>query len=542
MSNTVFRLATPGNEPILEYRPGTPETLSLQSRIDSLSAETIEIPCIIGGREVTTGELIEVRLPHDHSKVIARYHSATPAVIAEALVAAREAWQEWSETTPEVRTAIFQRAADLLAGPWRDTVNASTMLCQSKTAYQAEIDATCELADFWRWNGYYALNDIYSSQPQSAPGEWNTLDYRPLEGFVYAVTPFNFTSIAGNLPAAPAQMGNVAIWKPSHATVYSNYFVFRVLEEAGVPPGVIQFLPGPAAEITGQLLADPGFAGLHFTGSTSVFQGLWREIAERLPNYRSYPRIVGETGGKDFIFVHQSADPQATAVAAVRGAYEYQGQKCSAASRMYVPRSLWGDLRDRIVEMMRTIPMGDPRDFSNFVAAVIHERAFEEITGYIESAKSDPGAEVIQGGNSNRERGWFIQPTLIECTDPKYRTMKEEIFGPVLSVYVYDDDTQDDALTLCDETSPYALTGAVFARDRLAAEKISRRLRHAAGNFYLNDKPTGAVVGHQPFGGARASGTDDKAGSPLNLLRWVAPRTVKENFLPPTDYRYPHMG
>jgi len=541
-NDSVPRLDPPRNEPVREYRPGQADTLSLQARIDSLAGRPIEIPCVVGGREAATGDLHEIRAPHDHSILLARYHAATPAVVAEALEASRAAWREWSETPPDVRVAIFLRAADLLTGPWRDTINAATMLGQSKTCYQAEIDAACELADFWRFNAWFLLHDILPMQPSSPPGTWNRFDFRPLEGFVYAITPFNFTSIGGNLPCSPAVMGNSVIWKPSHAAVYSNFFVWKVLEAAGLPPGVIQFLPGPARKITEQLLADRDFAGLHFTGSTAVFQTLWGQIAAALPRLRGYPRIVGETGGKDFIFVHPSADPQATAVAAVRGSFEYQGQKCSASSRMYVPKSMWGDLRERIVEMMRTIPMGDPRDFSNFVAAVIHEQAFDEISGFIEGAKRDPGADVIQGGGADRERGWFIEPTLIECRDPRYRTMQEEIFGPVLSVFVYEDEALDATLELCDTTSPYALTGAVFARDRVAAEMVSKRLRHAAGNFYINDKPTGAVVGQQPFGGARASGTDDKAGSPLNLLRWVAPRAIKENFLPPTDYRYPHMG
>ena len=542
MVNTTFRLAPPGNEPIRDYRPGSPETLSLQARIDSLAGETTEIPCIVGGKEVRTGKLEEVRSPHDHSKVLARYHAATPEVIAASIQSSNEAWKEWSETPISTRVAIFERAAELLAGPWRDTVNASTMLGQSKTCFQAEIDAACELIDFWRFNNHFALNQIYPDQPISPRGTWNSVDYRPLEGFVYAVTPFNFTSIAANLPGAPVLMGNTSIWKPSNSAVYSNYFLMKLYEEAGLPPGVIQFVPGPAKEITAQLLGDANFGGLHFTGSTAVFQGLWKEIAARLPEYRSYPRIVGETGGKDFIFVHPSADPQSVAVAAVRGAFEYQGQKCSAASRMYIPRSLWGDVRDRTVAMMKTISMGDPRDFSHFMAAVIHEQSFEKITSFIDRARNESGAEIVQGGGANRETGWFIEPTLIECSDPKFPTMEVELFGPVLSTYVYEDEKLDETLALCDSTSPYALTGAVFSGDRLEADRMAKALRHAAGNFYINDKPTGAVVGQQPFGGARASGTDDKAGSPLNLLRWVAPRTVKENFHPPIDYRYPHMG
>ena len=542
MVNTTFHLPAPGNEPVREYRPGTPETQSLQACIDSLASEVHEIPCIVGGEEITTGNIEEVRSPHDHQKVLARYHAATPEVIARAIENSQDAWREWSETPVETRIAIFERAAELLTGKWRDTVNASTMLGQSKTCFQAEIDAACELIDFWRFNNHFALNQIQVDQPISPRGMWNSVDYRPLEGFVYAVTPFNFTSIAANLPGAPALMGNVAIWKPSHSAVFSNYYLMKVYEEAGLPPGVIQFVPGPAREVTAQLLNDTNFAGLHFTGSTQVFQGLWKEISERLPSYRSYPRIVGETGGKDFIFVHPSANPQAVAVAAVRGAYEYQGQKCSAASRMYMPRSMWNDVRDRMVAMIDTIRMGDPRDFSNFMAAVIHEQSFEKITSYIDRAKNESGAEIVAGGGSNRETGWFIEPTLIECSDPKFSTMEVELFGPVLSTYVYDDANLEETLELCDSTSPYALTGAVFADDRVAADHMAKKLRHAAGNFYINDKPTGAVVGQQPFGGARASGTDDKAGSALNLLRWVAPRTVKENFAPPTDYRYPHMG
>ena len=542
MVNTSFRLQPPSNEPVREYRPDTSETHSLASEIKSLMQGSTEIPCIIGGKEVTTGNLHEIRCPHDHSTLLGTYHAATPEMIEGAIHSALEAWKSWSETPAEVRVSIFERAAELLAGPWRNTVNAATMLGQSKTCFQAEIDAACELIDFWRFNNHFALNQIYPDQPLSAPGTWNSVDYRPLEGFVYAVTPFNFTSIAGNLPSSPVLMGNVAIWKPSHSAVYSNYFLMKILEAAGLPPGVIQFVPGPSQEITERCLASEHFSGLHFTGSTAVFQSLWKGIAEQLSGYRNYPRIVGETGGKDFIFAHPSSDPQAVAVAAVRGAFEYQGQKCSAASRMYIARSQWDDIRDRIRNMMQTIKMGDPSDFSNFMCAVIHEQSFKKIGGAIDEAKSSTSANIIAGGEASREKGWFIEPTLIECTDPRFRTMEEELFGPVLSAYVYEDSELDATLTLCDTTSPYALTGAVFAEDRVEADRVATRLRHAAGNFYINDKPTGAVVGQQPFGGARASGTDDKAGSPLNLLRWVAARTVKETFLPPTDYRYPHMG
>ncbi|MGA1780738.1 MAG: L-glutamate gamma-semialdehyde dehydrogenase, partial [Planctomycetota bacterium] len=448
----------------------------------------------------------------------------------------------WADMAWEHRASVLLKSAALLQGAWRDRLNASTMLNQSKTCFQAEIDAACELIDFWKFNNHFALNEIHPTQPISPPGVWNSVDYRPLEGFVYAVTPFNFTSIAGNLPGAPALMGNVSIWKPSDSAVLSNHHVMKLLEEAGLPPGVIQFVPGPAEEVTTQLLAQPDFAGLHFTGSTAVFRELWRRIAEGLPHYRSYPRIVGETGGKDFIFVHPSADPTVVAVAALRGAFEYQGQKCSAASRMYVPRSLWPEIRDQLVARMESLRMGDPRDFGNFMAAVIHEQSFERITAAIGEARASSAAEVVQGGGADRETGWFVEPTLIECTDPRFTTMEVELFGPVLSTFVYDDEDIDATLALCDGTSPYALTGAIFSSDRVEADRLAKTLRHAAGNFYVNDKPTGAVVGQQPFGGGRASGTDDKAGSALNLLRWVAPRTIKETFLPPSDHRYPHMG
>ncbi len=540
MRNTILRLDEPKNEPVRTYAPGDPGRDSLAQRVAEMSGAAVEIPCIVGGREVFTGKVHEDTAPHDHGNVLCRWHGATPEVVRDALKSAREAWREWSQTPYDVRLAIFLKAADLLAGPWRDTVNAATMLGQSKTCYQAEIDAACELVDFWRINAWLAHSKIYTEQPMSPPGQWNQVDHRPLEGFVYAVTPFNFTSIGGNLPTAPAIMGNVALWKPSSASVLSNYQVMRLLMEAGLPPGVINFIPGPAAEITGQLISQPDFAGVHYTGSTAVFNGLWKQIAEGLGGYRTYPRIVGETGGKDFIFVHPSADLQAVSVAAVRGAFEYQGQKCSAASRMYVPRSMWKALRDDMVARIRSLAMGDPADFRNFLCAVIHESAFDDISSYIEQARK--GARILCGGGADRSVGWFIEPTLVECEDPNFVTMREEIFGPVLSVHVYEDARLDEALTLCDEGSPYGLTGAVFSQDRLAVEHMARRLRHAAGNFYINDKPTGAVVNQQPFGGARASGTDDKAGGPQNLMRWVAPRAVKETFVPPKDHRYPYMA
>ena len=540
MLNTVFRRDEPKWEPNRMYAPGSAQTTSLQAALKKMSAETIEIPCIVGGEEIFTGETHASTSPHDHGNTICRWHAATPEVMDKALAASKEAWKTWSETPHHVRISVFQKAAALLAGPWRDTLNASTMLNQSKTCFQAEIDAACELIDFWRFNSYFALHHIYPEQPGSPEEMWNYVDHRPLEGFVYAVTPFNFTSIAANLPSAPALMGNVAIWKPSEHSMLSNYYLMKLMEEAGLPPGVINFVPGEPVGITKRLLASPDFAGLHFTGSTQVFRTLWHEIGQNLSNYRSYPRIVGETGGKDFIFAHESADLDALVTAALRGAYEFQGQKCSAASRMYVPDTIWPAFRDKLVAEMQQIRMGDPADFSNFMGAVIHKASFDKLSGYIERART--GANVVQGGGCDSSQGWFVEPTLIECEDPNYETMAEELFGPVLSVHVYDANKMDDALRLCDQTSPYALTGAVFARDRTVSESMATALRHAAGNFYINDKPTGAVVNQQPFGGARASGTDDKAGAPQNLLRWVAPRTVKETYVSPKDWRYPHMG
>ncbi len=529
----------PVNEPVYSYAPGTAERRTLKEALDRLSGEVIEIPLIIGGEEVRTGRTVDVVMPHDHGHVLARCHQAGPEEARVAIEAARKAWKEWSEWGWEDRAAIFLRAAELLAGPWRATLNAATMLGQSKNAFQSEIDAACELIDFWRFNVYYATR-LYEEQPESAPGMWNRMDHRPLEGFIYAVSPFNFTSIGGNLPTAPAIMGTGAIGKPAHAAVFSNYYVMRLLEAAGLPPGVINFLPGDAPAISDVVLSSPDFAGLHFTGSTATFQLLWKQISERLETYRAYPRIVGETGGKDFIVAHESADPQALAVAIVRGGYEYQGQKCSAVSRVYVPASLWDDVLERVLAMMADLRMGDPRDFRNFVNAVIDEKAFRKIASYIDYARQSPDTEILAGGEYDDSKGWFIQPTLVQAKDPKHRLMCEEIFGPVVTVHVYDG-SWEEALRLTDETSPYGLTGAVFARDRGAIRQALGMLRHAAGNFYINDKPTGAVVGQQPFGGARASGTNDKAGSMLNLLRWVSPRSIKETFVPPTDYRYPFL-
>lgn len=535
-----FTPPRPVNEPVLSYAPGTPERKALKEALRKMSEEVIEIPLIIGGKEVRTGRVKEVVMPHDHHHVLARCHQAGPEEARAAIEAARAAWREWSNWGWEDRVAVFLRAAELLSGPWRATLNAATMLGQGKTVHQAEIDSACELADFWRFNSHYAVQ-VYADQPESAAGVWNRMDYRPLEGFVYAVTPFNFTSIAGNLPTAPAIMGNVAVWKPAHGTELSSYYIMRLLEAAGLPPGVINFLPGDPPAITGVLLESPEFAGLHFTGSTATFQLLWKQVAQNLERYRGYPRVVGETGGKDFIVAHESADPQALAVAIVRGGFEYQGQKCSAASRVYIPRSLWGDVRERVLEMIRDIRIGDPRDFRNFFGAVIDERAFRKIVSYIEYAKQSSDTEILAGGGYSDEKGWFIDPTLVLTKNPGERLLCEEIFGPVITVYVYDE-SWPDVLALVDRTSPYGLTGAVFATDRRAIREAVAALRHAAGNFYINDKPTGAVVGQQPFGGGRASGTNDKAGSALNLIRWVSPRAIKETFVPPLDYRYPFMA
>jgi 1-pyrroline-5-carboxylate dehydrogenase len=480
-------------------------------------------------------------MPHCHRHVLAKAHQAGPGEVQAAIAAAREAWRDWSAWGFERRAAVFLKAADLLATRYRPIVNGATMLGQSKTAHQAEIDAACELIDFFRFNVHYAER-IYAEQPLSVSGVWNYLDHRPLEGFVYAITPFNFTSIGGNLPTAPAIMGNTVVWKPAATAVLSNYFIMRLLAEAGLPPGVINFVPGPSVQVSERLLADRAFAGIHFTGSTEVFQALWKQAAGNLTSYAAYPRLVGETGGKDFILAHPSADPDVLATGMLRGAFEYQGQKCSAASRAYVPDALWPQVRDRLLEMLAEVKVGDPADFRNFMGAVIDRKAFDKIKDYIEAAKRAPGVKVAFGGAAHDTDGYFIEPTLLEVQDPSYRTMCEEIFGPVLSVHVYPAARWTETLRLVDETSPYALTGAIFAQDRRAVEEAKNALRYAAGNFYVNDKPTGAVVGQQPFGGARASGTNDKAGSLLNLIRWVSPRAVKENFVPPRSFSYPFMA
>jgi 1-pyrroline-5-carboxylate dehydrogenase len=533
------RIPVVTNEPVRSYAPGTPERAELKARLVAMSQERIEIPVVIGGERIKTGAVEHAVMPHDHQHVLADWHQATPELVQKAIESALEARREWANWPWEDRAAIFLRAAELLATTWRATVNSATMLGQSKTAHQSEIDAACELTDFWRFNASYA-QEIYDDQPHSDRGMWNQLDYRALEGFVYAVSPFNFTAIGGNLSGAPALMGNTVLWKPASSAMLSAWYVFRVLEEAGLPPGVINFLPGNPAEISNVALSHRDLAGVHFTGSTTVFNGMWKTIGENMSHYRSYPRIVGETGGKDFIVAHPSADPQALAVAIARGAYEYQGQKCSAASRAYVPRSLWREVRDRLVGIIESISVGDVRDFRNFMGAVIDRKAFQKISEYVEEARKS--ANIVAGGKVDDSKGYFVWPTLVETPDPAHRLLCEEIFGPVMTVHVYPDTQYTETLAVVDRTSPYALTGAVLARDRQAVREALSGLRNAAGNFYINDKPTGAVVGQQPFGGARASGTNDKAGSKLNLLRWVSVRTIKETFVPPTEYRYPFMA
>jgi 1-pyrroline-5-carboxylate dehydrogenase len=539
MANGIVPVPPPINEPIRSYAPGSPEKVSLKATIQEMLGEEIEMPLIIGGKEVRTGKTATAVCPHDHRHVLGTYHMAGEAEVVMAIEAAAGAWKEWSETPWEHRAAVMLKAAELLAGPWRDRLNAACMLNQSKSVFQAEIDAACELIDFWRFNPHYA-QELYAEQPLSNATMWNQLDYRPLEGFVYAVTPFNFTSIAGNLPTSPALMGNTVVWKPASSAVPSAHSILKILEAAGLPPGVINFVPGNASAISEVVLNHRDLAGVHFTGSTEVFNSMWKTIGADMSRYRSYPRIVGETGGKDFIVAHASADPEAFAVAVVRGGYEYQGQKCSAASRIYVPRSIWNDVRDRIVAMIGEIGMGDVQDFRNFMGAVIDKKAFESISAYLAEAKKT--AKVLAGGGATAEKGFFIEPTLVQTEDPGYRLLCEEIFGPVVTAYVYDDAKWEETLRLVDATSPYALTGAVFANDRAAIRQAAAALRGCAGNFYVNDKPTGAVVGQQPFGGARASGTNDKAGSKLNLVRWVSARAVKETFNPPRDYRYPFMA
>jgi 1-pyrroline-5-carboxylate dehydrogenase len=534
----VRRIPEPINDRNRSYAPGSPERAELKARLEAMASEKIDIPLIIGGKEIRTGRTARAVMPHDHHHVLAEYHMAGPEHIQQAIAAAAEARREWSAWPWEDRAAVLLRAAELLATAWRATLNAATMLGQSKTAFQAEIDSASEMIDFWRFNTYFA-QELYSEQPLSSPGVWNQMEYRALEGFVYAISPFNFTAIGGNLTTAPALMGNTVIWKPASSAMLSGYYTFKLLEDAGLPPGVINFVPGDSVEITNTLLDSPELAGIHFTGSTSVFNSMWKKVGENIGRYRAYPRLVGETGGKDFIVAHASADPQEIAVAIARGGFEYQGQKCSAASRVYIPLSIWSEVRDRTIAIMKEIKVGDVRDFRNFMGAVIDQKAFAKISEYLGDAKKN--ARILQGGVAKGDVGYFIEPTLIETSDPGYRLLCEEIFGPVVTAHVYPDAKWEETLAIVDRTSPYALTGSVFARDRAAVRQATSALRNAAGNFYINDKPTGAVVGQQPFGGARGSGTNDKAGSKLNLVRWVSARTIKETLAPPRDYMYPFM-
>ena len=535
----IRRVPQPVNDPNKGYLPGSPERAELKARLKAMASEKVDIPLIIGGREVRTGRTEKSVMPHDHEHVLGEYHLADPQHVEQAIAAAADARREWANWTWEDRAAVFLKAAELLATSWRATMNAATMLGQSKTVFQAEIDAASEMVDFWRFNPHYA-QELYTDQPISTPSTWNQVEYRPLEGFVYAVTPFNFTSIAGNLPTAPALMGNTVVWKPASSAMLSAYYIMRLLQEAGLPPGVINFVPGEASKVSDVLLNSPDLAGIHFTGSTGVFNMMWRKVGENIGRYKTYPRLVGETGGKDFIVAHPSADPAELAVAIARGGFEYQGQKCSAASRVYVPQSLWPEVRDRVVAMMRELRMGDVTDFRTFIGAVIDRKAFTNISGYLDDAKKN--AKVLQGGVARGDSGFFIEPTLVETSEPGYRLLCEEIFGPVVTAHAYADQKWDDILKTIDQTSPYALTGAVFSRDRAAVRQATSALRNAAGNFYINDKPTGAVVGQQPFGGSRGSGTNDKAGSKANLMRWISARTIKENFAPPKDHRYPYMS
>ena len=534
-----FRPPAPFNEPVRAYTAGSPERAEVEAKLQEMQAERMEIPCVIGGKDVRTGTTFESVMPHRKEHVLADVHQGGAGEVEQAIAAAADAWPEWSRTPWEERVAIFLRASELLAGPWRQTLNAATMLNQSKTVHQAEIDAACELIDFWRYNADYLVR-IYEEQPSSSAGVWNRMEYRPLEGFVFAVSPFNFTAIGGNLTTSPAMMGNTIVWKPASTAAYSAYFLMRLLQEAGLPDGVINLVYGPGAAIGDPVLASPDLAGIHFTGSTSVFHDMWRTVGGSIERYRSYPRIVGETGGKDFIVAHPSADADEVATAVLRGSFEYQGQKCSAASRIYIAESLWAETRDRIADEVGTIRMGDVTDFRNFMGAVIDGNAFAQHREAIEEAKA-AGRTIVAGGTTDDSEGFFVAPTVIETSDPDDRLLRDELFGPIVTAFVYPDSKWQDTLRLVDETSPYALTGAVFARDRGALEEAGEALRYAAGNFYVNDKPTGAVVGQQPFGGARASGTNDKAGSMWNLIRWVSPRTIKETFVPATDYRYPFL-
>ncbi len=540
MFNGIFHIPKPENEPVLSYEPGSRERAELKARLNDMLANPVEVPCIIGGREVTTGDLVEMRAPHNHTQVLGRYHRAGPREAEMAIDAANQAKGEWSEVEWSSRATVLLKAAELLSGKYRQILNAATMLCMSKSVHQAEIDSACELIDFWRFNPYF-MTQVYDDQPISVKGVLNYMEHRPLEGFVFAISPFNFTSIAGNLPTAPALMGNAVVWKPSSLAVLPAYYIMQILKEAGMPDGVINMVPGPGPVIGPPVLNHIDLGGVHFTGSTYVFSTIWLTIGSDIRKYADYPRIVGETGGKDFIFAHASADIDALVTAIVRGGFEYQGQKCSAPSRIYIPDSIWPRVKEQLLDEVATIKMGDVCDFRNFMNAVIDGESFKKISEYIEFAREDPNLEILCGGNCDQSEGYFIEPTVVQTKDPHSRLMCEEIFGPVVTIFVYPEKQYEETLELCDGTSPYALTGAIFAQDRFAIIKALKALRHSAGNFYINDKPTGAVVGQQPFGGSRASGTNDKAGSWLNLERWISPRSIKENFLPPTNYRYKFM-
>ncbi len=536
-----FNVPKAVNEPVKSYAPGSPEKDAVLAEYKRMWREQIEVPLYIGNQQITTGDTKDMTAPHDHQHVVGKYHRAEKKHVELAIAEALKAKKNWEDLPWEHRASIFLKAAELIAGPYRARINAATMIAQSKTIYQAEIDAACELIDFLRYNVEF-MSQIYADQPKSDSGVWNRVEYRPLEGFIYAITPFNFTAIAANLPASAAMMGNVVVWKPSDSQVYSAKVIIDVFREAGLPDGVINVVMGDAVMITETLLASPDFAGVHFTGSTHVFKDIWAKIGTNIHNYKTYPRIVGETGGKDFILAHPSANVDEVVAGIVRGAFEFQGQKCSAASRAYIPKSLWAEVREKLEAEVKSIKLGSPEDFGNFMTAVIHEGSFDKLAKFIDQAKNDSDAEVILGGGYDKSKGWFIEPTVIRTTNPKYVIMCTELFGPVIAVYVYDDNKWDETLELVDTTSEYALTGAIFSQDRYAIAHATDRLKNSAGNFYINDKPTGAVVGMQPFGGARASGTNDKAGSALNLLRWVSPRTIKETFVTPRDYRYPFLG
>jgi 1-pyrroline-5-carboxylate dehydrogenase len=540
MAHGIFTLPPPRNETIRDYAPGSPERKQLAATYDRMKAQTLDVPLVIGAETIESGKTQEMRMPHNRHHVLGRYHQAGKEHVTKALAAAQKAARDWSRTSWEERAAIFLRAADILAGPMRPVLNAATMLCQSKTVYQAEIDSACELIDFLRWNVHF-MTQLYGVQPVSPPGVWNRLEYRPLEGFVCAITPFNFTAIAGNLPMSAALMGNVVLWKPASSHVYTAWHLMKLWEMAGLPDGVITMLPGPASEIGDMLIDHPDMSGVHFTGSTETFHHIWRRVGNNIDKYKTYPRLVGETGGKDFVIAHVSSEPDEVATALVRGAFEYQGQKCSAASRAYIPETLWKQVRSRIEEQIAEIKVGDVRNFENFMGAVIDGAAFKRISGYLDYATKSKQVKIVHQGKADDKEGWFIGPTVVETEDPSDKLMQEEIFGPVLTVHVYPEQKFDDILERADRTSPYGLTGSIFARDRKVIERVSDRMMHAAGNFYINDKPTGAVVGQQPFGGGRASGTNDKAGSMWNLIKWVSPRTVKETFVPPTNFRYPYM-